>query len=115
MSLQPVNMTMSSMNVDTTARHTPNALAAAQDTGQRQEILQEGIRIVQTVQASQQAAEAQRVRRKEADEQEGRQRGRGRDSFEHTESSQEEEAVGKENAPLIKEKVMSRKKFDFLA
>ena len=106
---------MSNLNVDSTARHTPNALAAAQDTGQRQEIIQEGIRVVQTVQASQAAAEAQRVHRKDAgDEQEGRGR-RGRDSFEHTDSEEETGAVSVESAPLIRETVRNRKKFEFLA
>ena len=114
MSLQPVSMVMSNMNVDSTARHTPNAGAAAQDTGQRQEILQEGIRMVQTVQASQAAAEAQRVHRKDAgDEQEGRGR-RERDSFEHTDS-EEKETVSVESAPVIRETVRNRKGFDFTA
>ena len=108
-------MVMSNMNVDSTARHTPNAGAAAQDTGQRQEILQEGIRMVQTVQASQAAAEAQRVHRKDArDEQEGRGR-RERDSFEHTDSEEGKEPAGMESAPLIRERAVIRKKFDFTA
>ena len=57
-SLQPVSMLMSNLNVESTARYSPNALSAAQDTGLRQEIVQEGIRMVQTVQASEAAAES---------------------------------------------------------
>ena len=64
-SLQPVSMQMSNLNVSSTANHAPNALAAVQDTGQRQEIVQEGIRVVQRVQASEAASEAQRVHRKD--------------------------------------------------
>ena len=113
-SLQPVSMLMSNLNVESAARYSPNAVSAAQDTGQRQEILQEGIRMVQTVQASQAAAEAQRVHRKDAgDEQEGRGR-RERDSFEHTDS-EEKETVSVESAPVIRENVRNRKKFEFLA
>ena len=67
MSLQPVSMQMSNLNVGNTVQHSPNAYSAVQDTGQRQEIVQEGIRVVQTVQASEAAAEAQRVHRKDAD------------------------------------------------
>lgn len=113
MSLQPISMNMSNLNVDT-ARHTPNAYAVAQDTGQRQEILQENIRIMQTVQASQEAAEAQRVHRKEEDNERGDKGRRGHDSFEHT-SSEEKEAVKSESAPLLRETVISRKKIEFLA
>ena len=116
MSLQPVSMQMSNLNVGNTVQHSPNAYSAVQDTGQRQEIVQEGIRVVQTVQASEAAAEAQRVHRKDADtEQEGRGRRNAQDSFEHTEGKHEEEA-GAENAPLIQQKkVRSRRSFEFLA
>ena len=116
MSLQPVSMSMSNLNLDSAAKISPNALAAAQDTGQSQEIIREGIRAVQTVQASDAAAEAQRVHRKDAnDEQQGHGGGQSRDSFEHTESKKEEQAVKTENAPLIRETVRSRKSFEFLA
>ena len=63
-SMQPVSMLMSNLNIEANTHHAPNALAAAQDTGQTQEIVREGIRIVQTVQASESAKEAQRVHRK---------------------------------------------------
>ena len=50
-----------------------NALAAAQDTGQSQEIVREGIRVVQRVQATEKMQEAQRVHRKtENDDREGK-------------------------------------------
>lgn len=115
MSLQPVSMQMSNLNVESVSHHAPNALAAAQDTGQRQEIVQESIRMVQTVQANEAAAEAQRVHRKEDNpEQEGRGRKRG-DSFEYSESVKEEHVPESESAPLIQQKVHRRKSFEFLA
>jgi hypothetical protein len=117
-SLQPVNMQMSNLNIEANTHRAPNALAAAQDTGQTQEIVREGIRIVQTVQASESAKESQRVHRKtDNDEREGSNRG-GRDSFEHREQKQEshhEESESKAQAPLIRENVRSKKKFEFYA
>lgn len=120
-SLQPVNMQMSNLNIEANTHRAPNALAAAQDTGQTQEIVREGIRIVQTVQASESAKESQRVHRKtENDEREGSNRG-GRDSFEHREQKQEShqeselELESKAQAPLIRENVRSKKKFEFYA
>lgn len=116
MSIQPVSMSMSNLNLDSAAKVSPNAFAAAQDTGQSQEIVREGIRMVQTVQASQAAAQTQRVHRKNSDEQEEQEgRGKNRDSFEHTESKKEEGAVNIESAPLIEKKVKSKKSFEFLA
>ena len=123
MSMQPVSMLMSNLNLESAAKISPNAFAAAQDTGQSQEIVREGIRLVQTVQASDAAAEAQRVHRKNSgDDQEGqgRQGGQGRDfrghdSFEHTEAEHEEQAVNLKSAPLIEKKVRSMKSFEFLA
>lgn len=115
-SMQPVSMLMSSLNIEANTHHAPNALAAAQDTGQTQEIVREGIRIVQTVQAGESAKESQRVHRKtENDDREGNNRG-GRDSFEHREEKHDSHHEGeKSEAPLIREKVRLRKKFEFYA
>ena len=115
-SLQPVSMQMSNLNVGSTAQHSPNAYTAVQDTGQHQEIVQEGIRLVQTVQASEAASEAQRVHRKDTnDEEERRERRNSQDSFEHTEAKAEEGAVP-ESAPVIQPKpVKKRRSFEFLA
>ena len=66
--MQPVSMLMSNLNIEANTHHAPNALAAAQDTGQSQEIVREGIKIVQTVQANEEAAKSQRVRRKTDEE-----------------------------------------------
>lgn len=111
--MQPVSMLMSNMNVEAMTHHAPNALAAAQDTGQNQEIVREGIRAVQTVQASEAANEMQRVHRKtENDEREGQRRNNQRDSFEKSErpEKQEKEKDGHElSVPLKTENVKNRK------
>ena len=113
--MQPVSMIMSNINVEAMTHHAPNALAAAQDTGQSQEIVREGIKVVQTVQASEAAYEAQRVHRKnENDEREGRGGTNGRDSFEHTEQKKNEhEEIA--DAPLMRENVRNKKRVSFLA
>ena len=112
--MQPVSMLMSNLNVEANSHHAPNALAAAQDTGQSQEIIRDGIRIVQTVQASEAASESQRVHRKNENDEQREQNGRhSRDSFEHTEQKKDEHETA--NAPLIRENVKSKKSFDFIA
>ncbi len=121
MSIQPVSMLMSNLNVESTARMSPNALAAAQETGQSQEIIREGIRAVQTVQASEAAFEAQRVHRKSSGEDGGEGRRGGQDSFTRSRREGEEETAARaEDVPLIRktvirETVRSRKSVEFLA
>ena len=119
MSMQPVSMLMSNLNLESAAKISPNALSAAQDTGQSQEIIRDGIRAVQTVQASDAAAQAQRVHRKNSgdDDREGQNRGNrdSQDSFVHTEAKHDEHAENPGNVPLIEKKVRSRKSFEFLA
>ena len=111
--MQPVSMLMSNLNVEAQTHHAPNALAVAQDTGQRQEIVQEGIRVVQRVQAMDKLQEAQRVHRKtENDEREGRGQSQSQDRFIHTEHKQEAE---QDDGPIMRENVKSKKGFNFLA
>ena len=120
--MQPVSMLMSNLNVTNTTHHAPNAMAAAQDTGQSQEIVREGIKVVQTVQASEAASEAQRVHRKnENDEREDKQKN-SRDSYEHQQQKQHENENNKtleknSNAELIREIPKNKidKKFEFYA
>ena len=114
--MQPVSMLMSHFNVENTIHHTPNALAAAQDTGQSQEIVREGIRRVQTVQASEAMSKSQRVHRKnENDEREGHEG--SRDSFERTETESKAKSQDNNNqdSQLIHKNVRSKKSFEFLA
>ena len=111
--MQPVSILMSNLNVEAQTHHAPNALAVAQDTGQSQEIIREGIRTVQRVQASEKMQEAQRVHRKtDNDERERQGQNNSRDSFVHTEQKKHED---NEEAPLLRENVKSKKSFDFLA
>ena len=112
--MQPVSMIMSNMNVEAMTHHAPNALAAAQDTGQTQEIVREGIRQVQRVQASDAAAEMQRVHRKtENDEREGQRRNNPGDAFVKSEDSNNGHEDSSE--PLIRENVRTKKRVSFLA
>ena len=117
---------MSNLNVtsETSVKYAPNAGAAAQDTGQSQEIVREGIRRVQTVQASEAMSKSQRVHRKnendERDEHEGQGRG-SRDSFEHTEAKAKAKAAKNDSDShsqdnnLIHKNIRSKKSFEFLA
>lgn len=109
--MQPVSMLMSNMNVEAMTNHAPNALAAAQDTGQSQEIVREGIRQVQRVQASEEAKESQRVHRKtENDEREGR---GGSDAYYHAEHKEPEPGKSEE-APLLKFHAKTTKHVNFV-
>ena len=119
--MQPVSMLMSNMNVEAMTHHAPNALAAAQDTGQKQEIIRDGIRAVQTVQASEAANEMQRVHRKtENDEREGReqkQRNNQRDSFVKSEDKNGHELITPQISPKTEDVKSTKrtKSFSFIA
>lgn len=115
--MQPVSMIMSNMNVEAMTHHAPNALAVAQDTGQTQEIVREGIRVVQRVQASEAAAEAQRVHRKtENDEREGQRHNNSGDTYQHTQdSARARTPVDEAEAPVMRENVRVKKRVSFIA
>ena len=113
--MQPVSILMSNLNVTNTTHHAPNAMAAAQDTGQSQEIVREGIKVVQTVQASEAASEAQRVHRKNENDERNEQQKNSRDSFEHQQQKEKNKSPEQDsNTPLIRE-VKTNKKFEFYA
>lgn len=96
--MQPINLLMSHFNVQNTANLAPNALAAAQETAQGQEIVRDSLQRVQTVQANEAAAEVQRVhRRSEDEEREGRRRD-AQDSYERSES---EDAPGEKGPQAV--------------
>ena len=119
--MQPVSMLMSNLNVEANTHHAPNALAAAQDTGQSQEIIRDGIKVVQTVQASVAASEAQRVHRKNENDQRDERENKGKknsgDTLELTHDKAPEKKAGNENnnAPLLRQNVKSKKSFEFYA
>ena len=115
MSIQPVSMLMSNLNLESTARISPNALAAAQETGPSQEIIRDGIRAVQTVQASEAAFEAQRVHRKNAGDDDGGGR-HEQDSFTRSKREGEEEIAAPEEQDTVRKNVVPRKRrVEFLA
>ncbi|MBQ2675309.1 MAG: hypothetical protein IJG07_11625 [Prevotella sp.] len=90
-------------------------MAVAQDTGQTQEIVREGIRVVQRVQASEAAAEAQRVHRKtENDEREGQRHNNSGDTYQHTQDSARA-PVDEAEAPVMRENVRVKKRVSFIA
>jgi hypothetical protein len=76
--LQPVNLQLAHFNVEHSAQISKDALAAAQQTGQGQEIVQENVKRAQSVQASLAAAEPRKVKRREEDERERRREERKR-------------------------------------
>ena len=118
--MQPVSLLMSNLNVasETSVKYAPNAGAAAQETGQSQEIVQEGIRRVQTVQASEAMSRSQRVHRKNENDEREEREGNSRDSFEHSDSDSENSKHSRndnQDVPLLRENVRSKKSFEFLA
>jgi hypothetical protein len=70
--LQPVNLQLAHFNIEHSAQISRDAIAAAQQTGQGREVVQESVRRTQMVQTSLAAAEAQKVKRKEEDERDRR-------------------------------------------
>lgn len=97
--LQPVNLQLAHFNVEHSAQISKEAIAAAQQTAQGQEVVQESVKRTQMVQAGLAAAEVQKVKRKEEDEQEQR-RERQRQSFsENSASSGDAEPETEKKAP----------------
>ncbi|MDR1979941.1 MAG: hypothetical protein LBQ42_14515, partial [Synergistaceae bacterium] len=70
--LQPVNLQLAHFNIEHSAQISKDAIAAAQQTGQGQEVAQESVKRTQMVQAGIAAAEPQKVKRKEEEERERR-------------------------------------------
>lgn len=75
--LQPVNLQLAHFNVEHSAQISKDAIAAAQQTGQGQQVVQESVARAQKVQASLQAAEPQKVKRREDEERERRREKQG--------------------------------------
>ena len=73
---QPISLLMAHFNVEHSAQISRDAIAAAQQTAQGQEVVQESVRRTQRVQASLAAAEVRKVRRRDEDEDGGCRRDR---------------------------------------
>jgi len=72
--IQPIELQIAHFKVDQVAQATKSAIAAAQQTAQGKEMVQESVKRDQMVQAGAAAAEAGKVKRRE--EEEGRERRR---------------------------------------
>jgi len=79
--LQPVNLLMAHFNVEHSAQISRDAIAAAQQTGQGKEVVEESVRRTQIVQASLAAAEPKKVKRREEEEDREHRRERQGQSF----------------------------------
>ena len=74
--IQPIELQLAHFKVEHTAQISKDAIAAAQQTGQGKEIVEENLRRAQTVQASVASAESGKVKRREEDEERERRRER---------------------------------------
>ena len=116
--ISDVSTAISQFNVENAVHHAPNALAAAQSNLQSQEIIKEGIKVAQSVQATEASEKAQRVHRKS--EQERRNNNQQGDSYEHSKNKNEKDNnnnVKNNLAPLIHEQEIkiSNRNFNFTA
>ncbi|MDR3230188.1 MAG: hypothetical protein LBT65_02005 [Synergistaceae bacterium] len=113
--LQPVNLQLAHFNLEHSAQISKDAIAAAQQTAQGQEVVQESVKRTQMVQAGLAAAEAQKVKRREEEDEQERRRGEQRQSFSDSHRSSREAGTRdmEENAP--EEKRRAPKGFDLYA
>ena len=79
--LQPVNLLMAHFNVEHSAQISKDAIAAAQQTGQGKEVVEESVKRTQIVQAGLAAAEPRKVKRREEEEEREHRRDRQEQSF----------------------------------
>lgn len=107
---------MAHFNVEHSAQMSREALAAAQQTGQGKEVVQESVRRTQRVQAGMAAAEVRKVQRRDEDEEREHRRDQGReenrDVFHASAQPENEEASAPNPAA---EGAQERKSFDFYA
>ena len=112
--VQPISLLMAHFNVEHSAQMSRDALAAAQQTAEGQQVVQESVRRTQRVQAGMAAAEVRKVQRRSEDEEREHQRQRqdeNRDSFSSVASTEpEEEDRGRES-----KEAAPQKSFDFYA
>ena len=89
--LQPISLQLAHFNVEHTAQISKDAIAAAQQTGQVKEVIEESVKRAQMVEASIAAAEAKKVKRKEEEEERERRQGKKQDQFFSGQSDSSEE------------------------
>ena len=93
--LQPVNLMLAHFNVEHTAQISKSAIAAAQETGQGKEIVQESVKRAQMVEAGIAAAETGKVKRREEEDERERRREK-QDQFSSARDSSGENAEPEE-------------------
>ena len=96
--IQPVDLPLAHFNVERTAQITKDAIAAAQQTGQGKEVVEESVRRTQMVQAGIAVAEPRKVKRRNDEEERERRRDRQGQSFSGSseENAEPEEAETEE-------------------
>ena len=90
--VQPIDLSLAHFNVERAAQMSKDALAAAQQTGQGKEIVEESVKRAQIVQAGIAVAETKKVKRKEEEEERERRRERQGQSFSGQSDTYEENA-----------------------
>ena len=98
--LQPVNLQLAHFNVEHTAQISKDALAAAQQTLQGKEVIEESVKRAQMVEAGIAVAEVKKVKRKEEEEERERRRERQKQSFSSRDSYEETEPEEAENEEI---------------
>lgn len=112
--VQPISLLMAHFNVEHSAQMSRDALAAAQQTAQGQQVAQESVRRTQRVQAGMAAAEVRKVQRRSEDEEREHRRqhqDEDRDSFSSAASSEQ----GEEDKGRGSKEAAPQKSFDFYA
>ena len=104
--LQPVNLQLSHFNVEHSAQISKDAIAAAQQTAQGQEVVKESVKRAQIVEASIASAEPQKVKRRDEDER--KRQGQQGKSF-----SSREDSAGEEPEAEVQPEVKINKKSGF--
>lgn len=97
--VQPVNLQLAHFNIEHTAQISKDAIAAAQQTAQRQEVTEESALRMQQVQAGLAAAEPQKVKRKGDEERDRREGERSFAGNRDTESESEQNDGKKQAGP----------------
>lgn len=114
--VQPISLLMAHFNVEHSAQMSRDALAAAQQTGQGQEVVQESVRRTQRVQAGMAAAEVRKVQRRDEDEEREHRREQGREeSKDSFLASARPEDAGEGKGAEPGEASAPQKSFDFYA
>ena len=113
--VQPIDLSLAHFNVERAAQMTKDALAAAQQTGQGKEVVEESVRRAQMVQAGIAVAESKKVKRKEEEEERERRRER-QDQFSSGRSDSRKENAEPESAEIEEVKPSRQpKNFDLYA